>query len=134
MGCHHITPPLRPLPIRIQAARTLDDIFAIVPRHLMAAPIDLQATVRRRVLGTTDHVLWTRIELRRALRANLSRVCLFSVDFFLSPCFSHTLFCLDNTLTLAATIIVSRESKAFWTTEYDIHPTTIISRPVDHET
>ncbi|KAI0266286.1 hypothetical protein BGY98DRAFT_1030897 [Russula aff. rugulosa BPL654] len=49
MGCHHITRSLRfphpatPLPIRIQAARTLDDIFAIVPRHLMAAPIDLQA-------------------------------------------------------------------------------------------
>jgi hypothetical protein len=46
-------------------ARTLDDIFGIVPRHLMAAPIDLQATVQCRVLGTTDHVLWTRIELRR---------------------------------------------------------------------
>ncbi|KAI0270117.1 hypothetical protein BGY98DRAFT_1011948, partial [Russula aff. rugulosa BPL654] len=39
----------------MQAARTLDDILAIVPRHLMAAPIDLQAAVQHRVLGTTAH-------------------------------------------------------------------------------
>ena len=43
---HPATPP----PIRLQAARTLDDILAIVPRHLAAAPSDLQATVQRRVL------------------------------------------------------------------------------------
>ena len=36
--------------IRLQVARTLDDILAIVPRHLAAAPSDLQATVQRRVL------------------------------------------------------------------------------------
>ena len=42
--------PAAPQPIRLQAARTLDDILAIVPRHLAAAPSDLQATVQRRVL------------------------------------------------------------------------------------
>jgi hypothetical protein len=127
MGCHHITSSLRfphpatPLPIRIQApARTLDDIFAIVPRHLMAAPIDLKATVQRRVLGTTDHVLWTRIELRRL---GLDGRFLSRLPFLSSfPLFlSHTLSCLDDTLTLAATIIVSQETKSFWTTGYDIY-------------
>jgi hypothetical protein len=39
--------PAGPRHIRLQAARTLDDIFAIVPRDLMG---DLQATVQRRVL------------------------------------------------------------------------------------
>jgi hypothetical protein len=43
---HPATPPS----IRLQAARTLDDILAIVPRHLAAAPSDLQATVQRHVL------------------------------------------------------------------------------------
>ena len=42
--------PAAPPPIRLQAARTLDDILAIVPRHLAAAPSDLQGTVQRRVL------------------------------------------------------------------------------------
>ena len=42
--------PAAPQPIRLQAAHTLDDILAIVPRHLAAAPSDLQATVQRRVL------------------------------------------------------------------------------------
>lgn len=42
--------PAAPQPIRLQAARTLNDILAIVPRHLAAAPSDLQATVQRRVL------------------------------------------------------------------------------------
>ena len=37
------------------------DIFAIVPRHRAAAPSDLQATVRRRVLAVLAQ-LWTRIE------------------------------------------------------------------------
>jgi hypothetical protein len=44
---HH---PAAPPPIRLQAGRTLDDILAIVPRHLLAAPSDLHATVQRRVL------------------------------------------------------------------------------------
>jgi len=42
--------PAAPPPIRLQAARTLDDILAIVPRHLATAPSELQATVQRRVL------------------------------------------------------------------------------------
>jgi hypothetical protein len=42
--------PAAPSPIRLQAARTLHDILAIVPRHPMAAPSDLQATVQRHVL------------------------------------------------------------------------------------
>ena len=41
---HPSTPPF------IQLARTPDDILTIVPRHLMAAVSDLQATVQRRVL------------------------------------------------------------------------------------
>jgi hypothetical protein len=68
---HHFTPslhstvrrPAAPPPIRLQVALTLGDILVIVLRHLVAAPRDLQATVQRRMLGTTDHVLWTRIEL-----------------------------------------------------------------------
>jgi len=43
---HPAAPPL----IRLQVTRTLNDILAIVPRHLIAAPSDLQATVQRRVL------------------------------------------------------------------------------------
>jgi hypothetical protein len=56
MGRHHFKPSLRspspaaPPPIRPQAARTLDDIPATVPRHLAVAPSYLQATVQRRVL------------------------------------------------------------------------------------
>ena len=87
-------------PIRIQAARTLD-IFAIVPLHLMAAPINLQASVQRRVLGTTDHVLWTRIELRRlGLEGrSLSRLPFLSRLLPFPLFLSHTLFCLDDTLS-----------------------------------
>ncbi|KAH9018228.1 hypothetical protein EDB83DRAFT_2528502 [Lactarius deliciosus] len=39
-----------PDPIRLQAARTLDDVLAIIPRHVIAVPSDLQAAVQRRVL------------------------------------------------------------------------------------
>ena len=42
--------PAAPRHIRLQAAHTLDDILAIVPRDLMGAPSDPQATVQRRVL------------------------------------------------------------------------------------
>ncbi|KAF8260132.1 hypothetical protein EI94DRAFT_1749458 [Lactarius quietus] len=42
--------PSAPQPIRLQAARTLDDVLAIVPRHVAAVPSDLQAAVQRRVL------------------------------------------------------------------------------------
>src|SRR6266702_3674961 len=42
--------PAAPQPIRLQAARTLDDVLAIVPRHVAAVPSDLQADVQRRVL------------------------------------------------------------------------------------
>jgi hypothetical protein len=42
--------PAMPPPIRLQAARTLDDILVIVAWDLMAAPGDLQATVQHRVL------------------------------------------------------------------------------------
>jgi len=34
-----------PQPIRLQAARTLDDILVITPRDLTSAPSDLQAAV-----------------------------------------------------------------------------------------
>jgi C-terminal region of Mon2 protein len=65
--------PVAPQPIRLQAARTLDDILAIVPRHLSSAPSDVQAAVQRRMLdvlsqqimlsGTTSSS--TTMELRR---------------------------------------------------------------------
>ncbi|KAH9955055.1 hypothetical protein BC827DRAFT_1262095 [Russula dissimulans] len=42
--------PVAPQPIRLQAARTLDDILAIVPRHLSSAPSDVQVAVQRRML------------------------------------------------------------------------------------
>jgi hypothetical protein len=42
--------PAAPQPIRLQAARTLDDVLAIVPRHIASVPNDLQAAVQRRVL------------------------------------------------------------------------------------
>jgi hypothetical protein len=42
--------PAAPQPIRLQAARTLDDVLAIVPRHIATVPNDLQAAVQRRVL------------------------------------------------------------------------------------
>ncbi|KAH9169937.1 hypothetical protein EDB89DRAFT_1853941 [Lactarius sanguifluus] len=42
--------PAAPQPIRLQAARTLDDVLAIIPRHVAAVPSDLQAAVQRRVL------------------------------------------------------------------------------------
>ncbi|KAI0281735.1 hypothetical protein BC826DRAFT_1190901 [Russula brevipes] len=44
--CH----PAAPQPIRVQAARTIDDTLVIVPRHLAAPPSDLQAAVWRRML------------------------------------------------------------------------------------
>ena len=44
---HH---PAAPQPICLQAARTLDDILIIIPRHLSAAPSNLQAVIQRRVL------------------------------------------------------------------------------------
>jgi hypothetical protein len=49
---------------RLQAARTLDDILAIVPRHLMSALSDLQATAASHAgrSGIVDHAGWTRIE------------------------------------------------------------------------
>ena len=43
--------PAAPRHIRLQAARTQDDILAIVPHDLMGAPSDPQATVQRRVLA-----------------------------------------------------------------------------------
>jgi hypothetical protein len=57
---HPATPPS----IRLQVARTVDDILAIVPCHLVAAPGDLQATLQRRVVDVlaVDHAGWTRIE------------------------------------------------------------------------
>ncbi|KAH8990427.1 hypothetical protein EDB86DRAFT_3244911 [Lactarius hatsudake] len=42
--------PAAPQPIRLQAARTLDDVLAIIPRHVAAVPSDLQAAVQRRVI------------------------------------------------------------------------------------
>ena len=42
--------PAAPVPIRLQAACTLDDILPIAPCHLISALSDLQATVQRRVL------------------------------------------------------------------------------------
>ncbi|KAH9013194.1 hypothetical protein EDB84DRAFT_1533406 [Lactarius hengduanensis] len=42
--------PAAPQPIRLQAARTLDDVLAIIPRHVATVPSDLQAAVQRRVL------------------------------------------------------------------------------------
>ena len=114
VGCHHITPSLcpphltMPLPICIQVAHTLDDILAIIPHHLMATAIDLQKAVWCHVLGTMNHVLWTHIKLRHlGLEGQSPSCCLFSVNIFLFLCFSYTLFCLDDTLTLTATIIVS---------------------------
>ena len=44
--CHPTAPPS----ICSQATLALGDILAIVPRHLMVVPSDLQATVQRRVL------------------------------------------------------------------------------------
>jgi hypothetical protein len=55
--------PAAPQPIRVQAAHNLDDIFAIVPRHLAATPSDLQAAVQRRMLDGTAPS--TSMELRR---------------------------------------------------------------------
>jgi hypothetical protein len=118
VGCHYITPflcPLHPImlpPICIQAVCTLDYILAIIPYHLMAAAIDFQEAVWCHMLGTMDHALWTRIELCcLGLEGQSLSCCLFLVNIFLSSCFSHTLFCLDNTLTLMAIVIVSQESK-----------------------
>jgi hypothetical protein len=42
--------PAVPARIPVQAARTLDKIVEFVPRDLMAASSELQATVQRRVL------------------------------------------------------------------------------------
>ena len=79
-------------------SRRHHDIFAIVPRHFMASPIDLQATVQRRVLGTINHVLWTRIELRRlGLEGrSLSRLPLPSRLLPFPLYLSNTLFCLTT--------------------------------------
>ena len=50
-GCNQPSSnPAAPQPIRLQAARTLDDVLAIVPRHVATVPSDLQAAVQRRVL------------------------------------------------------------------------------------
>lgn len=64
--------PVAPQPIRLQAARTLDDILAIVPRHLSAAPSDVQAAVQRRMLDVLSQQIMlsgtsssTTMELRR---------------------------------------------------------------------
>ena len=66
---HH---PTTPQPIRLQAERTLDDILVIVPRHLAAAPSELQAAVQRRVLDVLAQQIMlggatssTNMELRR---------------------------------------------------------------------
>ena len=76
--------PAMPPPIRLQAARTLDDILVIVAWDLMAAPGDLQATVQHRVLdvlaqeimlcGLTSSVS---MELRRRLVQALRRCTRF---------------------------------------------------------
>jgi len=55
MGRHHLTPSFRchpavSQPICLRAACTLDDILAIVPRHLSPATSDLQVTVQHRML------------------------------------------------------------------------------------
>jgi len=64
--------PAAPQPIRLQAARTLDDVLVIIPRHLSAAPSDLQAAVQRRVLDVlaqqimlTGTATSTNMDLRR---------------------------------------------------------------------
>ncbi|KAI9452204.1 hypothetical protein F5148DRAFT_1237059 [Russula earlei] len=64
--------PAVPQPIRLQSARTLDDILSVVPRHLAAAPSDLQASVQRRVLDVLAQQIMlngtsssTTMELRR---------------------------------------------------------------------
>lgn len=45
-------------PIRVQAAHTLDDTLVIVPRHLAAAPSDLQVAVQRCVLDVfMQHIM-----------------------------------------------------------------------------
>jgi len=43
--------PAAPQPVRLQAARTLDDILAIIPRHLTTTPSDLEPALQPRVLG-----------------------------------------------------------------------------------
>jgi hypothetical protein len=64
--------PATPQPIRLQAARIIDDILVIVPRHLAAAPSELQAAVQRRVLDVLAQQIMlggaassTNMELRR---------------------------------------------------------------------
>ena len=42
--------PATPQPIRMQAARTLDDVVVIVLPHLATAPSELQGAVQRCVL------------------------------------------------------------------------------------
>ncbi|KAI0281240.1 hypothetical protein BGY98DRAFT_1094994 [Russula aff. rugulosa BPL654] len=56
--------PAAPARIPVQAACTLDNILEFVPRDLMAAPSELQATAASRVRrsGTADDTGWTRIE------------------------------------------------------------------------
>ena len=56
MGRHQFIPYLRSslprsAPFRLQAARTLDDIFVVIPQDLIEAPSDRQATVHRRMLA-----------------------------------------------------------------------------------
>jgi len=43
--------PVAPQPICLKAARTLNDILVIIPRHRPAAPSDLQPAVQRRILN-----------------------------------------------------------------------------------
>ena len=64
--------PATPQLIRVQAARTLDDILVIVPRNLTAAPSDLHAAVQRHVLDVLAQQIMlsgtassTNVELRR---------------------------------------------------------------------
>ncbi|KAH9049809.1 hypothetical protein EDB83DRAFT_2553433 [Lactarius deliciosus] len=52
-------------PIRLQAARTLDDVLAIIPRHVIAVPSDLQAAVQRRIVLDSSAGSSTSMELRR---------------------------------------------------------------------
>jgi hypothetical protein len=67
--------PAAPPPIRLQAARTLNDILATVPRYLMAAPSYLQATVQRRVLDVLAHSRSCWVDSHRALTPGLIGGC-----------------------------------------------------------
>ena len=68
--------PAAPQSIRLQAARALDDILVIIPRHLSAAPNDLQAAVQQRVLGvlalTWIYVAWAWSHFTRSYRRRVT--------------------------------------------------------------